>query len=47
MSEEHPPRTRPLAHWSDGNTDITGKQGPPPEPEPEPAQQETPEPDKK
>lgn len=31
-------RTRPLAHWSDGNTDITGKQGP---------QQEDPPPDEK
>lgn len=35
--KDYPPRTRPLAHWSDGNVDITGKPGPLPDPPEEPA----------
>lgn len=26
-------RTRPLAHWSDGNVSISGRSGPEPEPQ--------------
>jgi hypothetical protein len=36
MSEEYPPRTRPLAHWSDSHTDITGKRAPDADQSPEP-----------
>lgn len=34
-------RTRPLGHWSDSKTDITGKQAPEPDQEPEPEPDET------
>lgn len=40
-------RTRPLAHWSDGNVSISGRRGPEPEPQEEPAEEDKPEADTK